>query len=64
MEHQKLYTVVKQAQPDGVLIRHSKRPNKLKLYAEFIRLQVAAFAILYQIIIDEKPPKLKELLQR
>jgi hypothetical protein len=38
--------------------------EKLKLYSEFIRLQVAAFAILYEIITGVRPPKLKDLLRR
>jgi len=65
METKDTYTIIKQADsPRLPKLRYSNRTDKLKLYAEFIRLQVAAFAILYQIITDVKPPKLKELLQR
>jgi hypothetical protein len=44
-----------------VTVNHT---DKLKLYAEFIRLQVAAFGVLYEIITGVRPPKLKELLRR
>lgn len=63
MEPNKMYHVNFQATQDGTEIRYSNRTDKLKLYAEFIRHQIAAFSILFEIITGTKPPKIKELLK-
>ena len=37
--------------------------DRLRLYAKFINHQVAAFAILFELITGVKPPKLKDVLR-
>lgn len=38
-----------------------RKKNRLKLWAKFINHQYAAWSALFEIITNQKPPKLKEV---
>lgn len=38
------------------------KENEIKLWAKFINHQLAAWAVIYELITGNKPPKIKEIL--